>query len=94
MPLAESAKTRGLETQPRHVLEHELLVLRELFVVQLKFTDGFTLAFSWCCSLQVGAGKGITPSPRRQRTNAPRNHAAAPEDDEHPRLAGLELRRG
>ena len=37
-------------------------------MVQLKFTDGFGLVLGWCGSLQVGAGKGITPSPRRQRT--------------------------
>ena len=43
-------------------------MLRELlFVVQLKFTEGFGLVFGWVCSLKVG-GEGITPSPRRQRT--------------------------
>ena len=39
----------------------QVILLRELFVVQLKFTDGFCLAFGWCCLSAGGC---------RQRHNA------------------------
>ena len=68
MPLAESGfATRRLKSAAA-LLELRCCASCELFVVQLKITERFELLLGRYCSLWSGAGKGITPSPRRQRT--------------------------